>query len=79
MKPMVWHFDPSGNTMDVYDHTGSLIAEDVTFSGSWNTPPGYPEEIIDVMRDQFNPSSNPVYSLNLLFDLLIGDIRKGTP
>lgn len=34
-EDMTWYFDPSGETFDLYDHNGDLVAEGVVFSGSW--------------------------------------------
>jgi len=46
---VTWYFDPSGETVDVYDHEGSLVAEGKEFYGSWS---GVPDVVFTVMDEQ---------------------------
>lgn len=80
---MTWHFDPSGETFDLYDHTGNLVASDVPFSGSWSD---YPPEVTAKMREiwegEVNLGNSPVmseYAGRLLMHMVEGDIEGGTP
>lgn len=43
---MTWYFDPDVDTMDVYDHTGSLVASDIPISG-WDDD--FPDEVLEVI------------------------------
>lgn len=85
---MTWYFDPTDTTMDVYDHTGTLVAEAVEFGGSWTG--AYPTAIRDVMLDHAREQSNlgdansespaaSAYTVETMLALLADDIERGTP
>jgi len=86
-KNMTWHCDPQ--TGDVYDHTGSLVANlvnDYGWDKSWRGE--YPDEIETVMANQIEANSNigsgnaPIateYAVLALIDYLREDIQMGTP
>lgn len=74
---MTWYFDPSGTTMDVYDHEGDLVAEEYEFSGSWTD--GYPNEVLTVMRETMEGDQPSAYNQSLLADAATGNIEQGTP
>lgn len=76
---MTWYFDPDGMTMDVYDHEGTLVAADRPFSGAWSTPPGYPPEVLEVMREAFQTGGPTSYNQALLRDAATDNIQVGTP
>jgi hypothetical protein len=76
---MTWYFDPSGTTVDIYDHTGALVAEDREFSGSWSDPPGYPQVVLEVMRESMDGNQPSAYNQTLLADAATGNIEEGTP
>jgi hypothetical protein len=83
---MTWYFDPSGTTMDVFDHTGAKVREDYEFSGAWSGQ--HPDAIPKIMREEAEANSNvgsgnaPIateYAVLTLLDWLAEDIEKGTP
>lgn len=76
---MTWYFDPTGTTMDVYDHEGALVAQDRSFSGRWSDPPGYPDEVLEVMRESFQTGGPSAYNQALLRDAATENIEEGTP
>lgn len=76
---MTWFFDPSGNTIDVYDHEGTIVVEDRAFSGSWDDPPGYPQEVLTVMREAMEGDQPSAYNQSLLADAATDNIEEGTP
>lgn len=76
---MTWLFDPSGTTMDVYDHEGTLVASDRSFSGRWTDPPGFPDEVLDVMQESFQTGGPTAYNQQLLRDAALNNIEEGTP
>lgn len=74
---MTWYFDPSGTMMDVYDHEGTLVAENREFSGRWSD---YPDEVLVVMRENIEESNQPTaYNQQLILDAATEDIQEGTP
>lgn len=80
---MTWYFDPSGQTFDLYDHEGALILSDVPFDGTWSTPPGYPQEVLDEMntlaRNYYATNGWDGYLLSALADVWFEQIEEGTP
>lgn len=74
---MTCFFDPSGTTMDVFDHQGDLVAEDVEFGGSWSGD--YPNKVLDVLYDARDGDSLNSYNQELLFSLAGEQIEQGTP
>lgn len=81
---MTWYFDPSGRTIDVYDHTGSLVREDVEFGGSWEGD--FPRNVLlDIMYQEAKASYNDAggavtqYVLLTLAEATFEQIEEGTP
>lgn len=74
---MTCYFDPSGTTMDVYDHDGNLVAEDYDFGGSWSGE--FPNEVLDLLYEARDGNSPSSYNQELLFCLAGEQIEKGTP
>lgn len=63
--------------MDVYDHTGALVAEGYEFGGVWSGD--YPNAVLDVLYDARDGESNSKYNQELLFCLAGEQIEMGTP
>lgn len=76
---MTWFFDPAGTTVDIYDHTGSLVAEERAFAGVWT---GYPEVVATVVSEEVSDAVDTAdlsYALEAITDLAAGRIEEGTP
>lgn len=84
---MTWHFDPTNQTADVYDHTDSVVATDVPVT-SWTIDndgniQDPPTSVLQVMEDeivaefQANGTSNRF--LQILRDAVFLNIQEGTP
>lgn len=73
---MTWYFDPHGTTMDVYDHTGTLVAQGREFGGTWTD---YPDEVLTVMRESMDGDQPSAYNRSLLADAATENIVEGTP
>jgi len=81
---MTWYFDPSGTTMDVYDHTGTMIAQDRLIpetdeSGEGNWMGDYPDEVLVVMRESMDGDQPSAYDQSLLADAATENIEEGMP
>lgn len=74
---MTWYFDPSGTTMDVYDHTGDRVATGREFGGSWSGD--FPDEVLVVMRETMKGNQPSAYNQTLLADAATENIEQGTP
>lgn len=74
---MTCYFDPNGETVDVYDHEGTLVGESVEFSGSWSG--AYPREVLDVLYSARDGDAPNAYNQELLFCLAAEQIEEGTP
>lgn len=74
---MTCYFDPEGTTMDVYDHEGTLVGENVEFGGSWNGD--FPRDVLDVLRDAMEGSKPSAYNQDLLADMASENIKEGVP
>lgn len=86
---MTWLFDASGNTMDVYDQEGNLVAADRVFgsndpdndNGSWSGD--FPDEVLEVMDEtavaEFQASGITMYALQILRHAAFEKIEEGTP
>jgi hypothetical protein len=76
---MTWYFDPEGSTMDVYDHTGTLVAESRAFNGVWSD---VPDEVLVVMDEEavaaFQAGDNQ-YVLQTLRHAAFELVEEGTP
>jgi len=76
---MTWYYDPSETAVDVYDHTGTLVGEDVNFSGSWSDTP---EPVFDTMADVARDAAargDLRYAAEVFADAVADDIEEGTP
>ena len=76
---MTWYFDPDSDTIDIYDHTGSLVAEGRAFSGAW---PDYPPVVATVVDEEVTEAIDAAdlpYALTAVADLAAGNIEEGTP
>jgi hypothetical protein len=81
---MTWYFDPSGTKMDLYDHKGTKVREQIEFRGSWTGR--FPREtIFDVMYDEARTTytdaggSVTQYVLLTLAEATFEQIEEGTP
>jgi len=76
---MTWFFDPSGETVDLYNPNGDLVAEDIAFSGSWATSP--PEELRTEVAAHLTGSAplSTEQAVLWAFEWLSGDVEEGTP
>jgi len=73
---MTWWYEPQGSTIDVYDHTGNLVADGREFDGSGGDPPSV---VLDIMRESMDGNQPSAYNQSLLADAATGNIEKGTP
>lgn len=76
---MTWHYTVNGSTIDIYDRTGALVADDRAFSGSWSD---YPDVVLDVMSEAYDEQAgqgNSRYRQDLLRDAALENIEEGTP
>jgi hypothetical protein len=76
---MTWWFDPTNQTIDIYDHTGALVAEGREFSGVWSD---YPDVVTTVGNEEVAEaidSADLPYALTATADLAAGNIEEGTP
>jgi len=76
---MTWHFDPSGETVDVYDPDGNVVGEDLAFSGSWSGHPA--DDLRDDIAAHLVETGRQDTETALLwaFEWLAGDVEEGTP
>jgi len=76
---MTWHFDPTGTTVDIYDHTGALVAVRLPFPGSWSD---VPDVVYEVMADEARKTAaagDLEYAAAVFADGIADDIEEGTP
>lgn len=81
----MWRFDPSGKTMDVYDHEGTKVASGVAIAfdadgnpvGVWSGD--YPDRVKDIARNQMDGDQPSAYNQGLLSDMAADNIERGTP
>lgn len=76
---MTWYFDPEGETVDLYDPDGEVVAEGVEFSGSWSE---YPRgELRDEVAGHLasGAPANTEQAILWAFDWLAGDVQEGQP
>lgn len=76
---MTWYFDPSGTTLDVYDHTGSKVASNREFSGVWSN---FPDEVLTVMQEEAEDAvanNDTTRALYCVAYAAFEDIEEGTP
>jgi type II secretory pathway component PulF len=76
---MTWLFDPSDETVDIYDHTGSLVDEGREFAGAWSD---YPDVVATVVTEEVTQAidtGNLPYALVAVADLAAENIEEGTP
>lgn len=79
---MTVYFDASGTSFDLYDHTGTQVATDVPFSGTWR-PPDPPQEVLDELytlaKDYYSQNGWDGYLLEAMADVWFNQIEEGTP
>jgi len=76
---MTWMFSPTGDTLNVYDHTGTLVRESVSFSGSWSD---VPEPVYNTMADAAREAAargDLGYAAKVFADAIADDIEEGQP
>jgi len=76
---MTWSFTANGETLDVYDHTGTLVRESVAFSGAWSD---VPEPVYDTMADAAREAAargDLEYAAETFADAIADDIEEGQP
>lgn len=74
---MTCYFDPNGTTMDVYDHEGNLVGDNVEFNGSWSGD--FPREVLDVLRGAMEGTKPSAYNQVLLADMASENIKQAVP
>jgi len=78
---MTWYCDPSGTTMDVFDHTGEQKASDREFGGSWTGD--YPDDVLQVMQEvavaEYQANGFGDYLMTVLRDAIFENIEMATP
>jgi hypothetical protein len=76
---MTWYFDPDGTTVDIYDHTGTLVADSRAFSAAWSDYPDVVETVLtQEIADAIDTADFP-YALTAVADLAAGNIEEGSP
>jgi len=76
---MTWYFSPSSESLDVYDHTGTLVREDVGFSGAWSD---VPDPVYNCMADAAREAAargDLAYAAEVFADAIADDIQEGRP
>jgi len=76
---MTWYYTPTGETLDVYDHTGTLVRESVAFSGAWSN---VPDPVYNCMADAAREAAargDLEYAAEVFADAIADDIKEGTP
>lgn len=76
---MTWHYTVSGQQIDVYDHTGTLVRESVSFPGAWSD---VPEPVYDTMADAAREAAargDLEYAAEVFADAIADDIEEGQP
>jgi len=76
---MTWHYVVSGEQLDVYDHTGTIVRESVSFSGAWSS---VPEPVYDCMADAAREAAargDLGYTAEVFADAVADDIEEGQP
>jgi len=76
---MTWYYTASEKSLDVYDHTGTLVREGVSFFGAWS---GVPEPVYNAMADAAREAAargDLEYAAETFADAIAGDIKEGTP
>lgn len=77
---MTWYFDPSGTSLDVYDHDGVKVASGREFVGSWRGR--FPSEVLTIMQEQAEAAianSNNEYAIKTVLEMAGENIEEGTP
>lgn len=74
---MTCYYQIDGTAIDVYDHEGNLIAENVEFGGRWSGD--YPDIVTDKLYNARDDSQPTAYNQELLFCLAAGQIERGSP
>lgn len=73
----MWYFDPNGETVDVYDHEGTLVAEARDFPGSWSGD--FPDVVLEVMRENYESGGPTSYNQAINRDAATENIEQGIP
>lgn len=76
---MTWYFDPTDQTIDVYDHTGSIVADGRPIDGSWSRFPDDVLEIMDLEAVAAFERNDMAYVLQTLRHGAFELIEEGTP
>lgn len=82
---MPWHFDPGGDTFDMYDHNGEVVATGRSYNGAYRqTDDGYlasprPPAVDEVLRENLEGNQPSAYNQELLAAAATNDIKVGTP
>jgi len=82
---MTWYFDPDGDRMDVYDHTGELVEADTPINyDDAGEPVGvyggnFPDRVKDIAYEQMDGSQPSAYNQQLVADMACEQIEQGTP
>jgi len=76
---MTWYYTTTENQLDVYDHTGTIVRESMTFAGAWSD---VPEPVYDTMADaarEAAASGDLGYAAEVFADAIADDIEEGQP
>lgn len=74
---MTWYFEAHERQIDVWDHNGNHVAQNVDFSGVWSGD--FPNEVYRVMRESMDGTQPSLYNQHLLADAATDNIKEGTP
>jgi len=76
---MTWTYQATGSTISVYDHTDTLVVENIEFSPSWS---GVPKPVYDTMADAAREAiarGDLEYAVQVFADAIADDIEEGRP
>jgi len=76
---MTWYFSPSGTVIDVYDHTGTEVANELAHGGTWA---GTPDIVYQVMTEEIGDAATNgdiTYAVEALADAIADNIEEGQP
>jgi len=76
---MTWHFTTEKEQLEVSDHTGTVVRDDVDFSGSWVD---VPEPVYNCMADAAREAAargDLEYAAETFADAIADDIEEGQP
>jgi len=76
---MTWYYSCNSNTLDVYDHTNTLVRESVDIPEAWSN---VPDPVYEIMADAAREAAvrgNLKYAAEVFADAIADDIEEGQP